>query len=334
SNRTFVRTVDSADTIALPHSPDQDRLAIGPPHPPTATTTSITNTSPSSHVLPVTATPTSAATTLLSASSRRPATPSNRPATPSLPFEYEEMPDLSAYHPPAPTSHVCVQPYYAVRPDEMPMQVGDLVGIEREYPDGWARGQNITHGRKRGLFPLSILTPIKSGPSQRVARVGGRSWLGRSTDVGSGDAVAQKRSAVVPPREQSLLRRSSTNASKRTLPLALNRQPSTSSIPEHEHEHQRDPAALVGQNPDGSHQEEEEEEEAHILEQHTEKTQHPDGTETETTRTLLARPSELSDPNQQSTNLVTRVVTTAHTRNGDGTLTKRVSVSITDVPTI
>ena len=84
--------------------------------------------------------------------------------------------NLSAYHPPAPTSHVVTVPYVPVRPDEMNMQAGDLIGIEKEFNDGWARGQNISQGRKRCLFPMVLVTPITSGPSQRVIR-GQSRWV-------------------------------------------------------------------------------------------------------------------------------------------------------------
>lgn len=42
------------------------------------------------------------------------------------------------------------------------------MGIEKSYSDGWARVQNITQHRRRGMVPLGILTPIKSGPTQTV----------------------------------------------------------------------------------------------------------------------------------------------------------------------
>ncbi|KAJ3169206.1 hypothetical protein HDU88_001002 [Geranomyces variabilis] len=251
--------------------------------------------------------------------------PFPRRSTPSVPEE-DDYPDLSAYHPPAPTSHVCVQAYYPVRPDEMQMQVGDLVGIEREYPDGWARGQNITHGRKRAHFPLGILAPIKSGPSQRVARIGGRSWLGRAVG-GSGANVVEerRRMSVIPPRDQSLpLRRRPTNASSSTLHLTSDEASGKSS------------SSSRGSNDADAA----EEDEVHVLETHTETSHGADGDTTETTRTLVgAAPSRGSDGHAlrerpSATNLVTKVVKTAHTRNPDGTLTKRVSVSITDTPSV
>ncbi|RKO90047.1 hypothetical protein BDK51DRAFT_26833 [Blyttiomyces helicus] len=135
---------------------------------------------------------------------RRTATAWN-PQLPSQQPEDDDVPDLSAYHPPAPTSHVVATPFAPIRADEMPMGVGDLVGIEREFADGWCRGQNITHGRRRGLFPLAVLTPIKSGPSQSVANVAGKNWLaGRKEQTGT---EARGEIVVVPPRAESLLRR-------------------------------------------------------------------------------------------------------------------------------
>ncbi|KAJ3182023.1 hypothetical protein HDU87_000363 [Geranomyces variabilis] len=249
--------------------------------------------------------------------------PFPRRSTPSVPEE-DDYPDLSAYHPPAPTSHVCVQAYYPVRPDEMQMQVGDLVGIEREYPDGWARGQNITHGRKRAHFPLGILAPIKSGPSQRVARIGGRSWLGRGVAGAEANVVEERRRmSVIPPRDQSLpLRRRPTNASSSTLQLTSDEASGKSSL-----------SSRVSNDVDDA-----EEDEMQVLETHTETSHGVDGDTTETTRTLVgAAPARGSDgrtvrERTSATNLVTKVVKTAHTRNPDGTLTKRVSVTITDTP--
>jgi hypothetical protein len=78
--------------------------------------------------------------------------------------------DLEDEVPPAPTSHVVFTSYYPQSSDEIQLNEGDIMGIEREYPDGWARGQNISQGRKRCYFPLAIVTTIKSGPSQAVRR--------------------------------------------------------------------------------------------------------------------------------------------------------------------
>ncbi|TPX66810.1 hypothetical protein SpCBS45565_g04202 [Spizellomyces sp. 'palustris'] len=200
------------------------------------------------------------------------------------PPDEDDIPDLSAYHPPAPTSHVVINHYYPARPDEMAMQVGDLVGIEREYTDGWARGQNITHGRKRGFFPLNILTPIKSGPSQRVAKIGGRSWLGRAA---KGDDIERRASIVPPPRDTSLPTRSRRSTIDMT-PILEDDDPPT-----------------------------------HLITQNTAHTHDPDGTTIETTTTVTRT--------GDSPNLLTRIVRRASKRNGDGTVTKRVSVSIVDV---
>ncbi|KAJ3358683.1 hypothetical protein HDU91_005148 [Kappamyces sp. JEL0680] len=90
----------------------------------------------------------------------------------------DEMDDLDEAAPPAPTSHVAIQSYYPRNEDEMTIQNGDLIGIEKEYGDGWydsfanprARGQNISQSRKRGVFPLALVKPITSGPTQAVRR--------------------------------------------------------------------------------------------------------------------------------------------------------------------
>ncbi|KAJ1540106.1 DNA-directed RNA polymerases I II and III subunit RPABC2, partial [Nowakowskiella sp. JEL0078] len=118
-----------------------------------------------------------------------------------------DVPDLSVYVPPAPTSHVVVSSYYPKLPDEMPLVVGDLIGVEREFADGWARGQNITQGRRRGLFPLTSVTVIKSGPTQTVAKVGtsgnqgastGRYWLGWGAGTPAKDSNAEPGTVVSP----------------------------------------------------------------------------------------------------------------------------------------
>jgi hypothetical protein len=63
----------------------------------------------------------------------------------------------------------------------MEMLKGDLVGIERTWEDGWARGQNVSQGRKRGLFPIACLTPIVSGPKRTV--IGDGTWRGGREEV-------------------------------------------------------------------------------------------------------------------------------------------------------
>jgi hypothetical protein len=88
--------------------------------------------------------------------------------------EYDEMDDLDLEAPPAPTSHVVAVRFVPTEADEMPLEVGDLIGVEKEYSDGWARGQNISQGRKRCIFPLTVLTPITSGPSQAVGANGAK----------------------------------------------------------------------------------------------------------------------------------------------------------------
>lgn len=69
---------------------------------------------------------------------------------------------------PEPSSHVVKKTYQPRRPDEMHLQVGDVIGIEKVYDDGWARVQNISQGRKRCMVPLKLLTYIRTGPSQNV----------------------------------------------------------------------------------------------------------------------------------------------------------------------
>jgi hypothetical protein len=120
----------------------------------------------------------------------------------------DDLDDLDNYAPPAPTSHVVIATYYPQNADEMLLQNGDLIGIEKEYGDGWARGQNISQRRKRCVFPLAVLKPITSGPSQAVRR--GRGNVLRvnrqETDV--------KQQIEIPKRTKSIrrLRRNTRNS--------------------------------------------------------------------------------------------------------------------------
>jgi hypothetical protein len=124
--------------------------------------------------------------------------------------EEDEMDDLENYAPPAPTSHVVFQAYYPQNSDEMLLQMGDLIGIEKEYGDGWARGQNISQRRKRCVFPLAILKPITSGPSQAVRR--GRGNVFRASQRDSSDDKAIE----IPKRSKSIrrLRKNTRNSSQ------------------------------------------------------------------------------------------------------------------------
>jgi hypothetical protein len=92
--------------------------------------------------------------------------------------------DLTIWAPPAPTSHVVVRTYTPTEIDELNVAVGDLIGVEKTYDDGWAKVQNITQHRKRGMLPLAIITPLKSGPTQTVIKSAGGIWkTGASTSA-------------------------------------------------------------------------------------------------------------------------------------------------------
>ena len=95
-------------------------------------------------------------------------------------FDDDEF-DLDDYVPPAPTSHVAIMNYTPKRKEEMRIANGDLIGIERQLSGEWCLGQNISQQRKRGLFPLSAVVAIKSGPSQAVrrGRFGAGSTIGK-----------------------------------------------------------------------------------------------------------------------------------------------------------
>ncbi|KAI8812677.1 hypothetical protein BJ742DRAFT_28544 [Cladochytrium replicatum] len=67
------------------------------------------------------------------------------------------------------TDYVVTRAFWPSRPDEIPLEVGDLIAIECRWDDNWARGQNVSKSRRRGVFPLPVLSAIRSGPSHRVA---------------------------------------------------------------------------------------------------------------------------------------------------------------------
>lgn len=114
--------------------------------------------------------------------------------------------DFDAWAPAAPTSHVVIRTYIPSRRDELKLSIGDLIGIEREFDDGWARVQNITVNRKRGMIPIAVLTPIKSGPTQTVAKgsSGSRnSWRTSYAQEQRQDDLGSARSSIT-NRESSL----------------------------------------------------------------------------------------------------------------------------------
>ncbi|KAI9207168.1 uncharacterized protein BJ171DRAFT_292577 [Polychytrium aggregatum] len=129
----------------------------------------------------------------------------------------DQAPDLTEFVPPAPTSHVASVTFRRRQSDELNIDIGDLVGIEREYSDGWARAQNITQGRKRGLVPIKFLTPIKSGPSQKVAKVGGGTWIAKGAQETSQSSIQVLSATGVPDRDRSLPGRTSSVGSLKSL---------------------------------------------------------------------------------------------------------------------
>ncbi|KAJ3123016.1 hypothetical protein HK098_002272 [Nowakowskiella sp. JEL0407] len=82
-----------------------------------------------------------------------------------------DVPDLTAYVPGQSTDYVATRAFFPTRSDEIALDVGDLVAIECRWDDDWARVQNVTRGRKRGVVPMNVLKEIRSGPSRRVQSV-------------------------------------------------------------------------------------------------------------------------------------------------------------------
>ncbi len=95
-----------------------------------------------------------------------------------------------------------VSEFIPTLPDEMHMLPGDLVGIEMVFEDGWCRSQNVSKQRARGYFPMAILNPIKSGPSQTVVN---SQYLSRATAEEISQAIKSepKKSVEIPVRSVS-----------------------------------------------------------------------------------------------------------------------------------
>ncbi len=122
--------------------------------------------------------------------------------------------DFTAWAPPAPTSHVVIRTFVPSKRDEHKVAIGDLIGIEKYFEDGWVRVQNITQNRTRGMMPLAILTPIKSGPTQTVLRdQEGEANVWKSGIVELPDNVDE----TIHPRESSLKYRDGSLKSKLSL---------------------------------------------------------------------------------------------------------------------
>jgi hypothetical protein len=64
----------------------------------------------------------------------------------------------SAYHERSATVQV-IQEYIPTVPDELPLEVGQIVHISYIYHDGWAMGSVESYGKlRRGVFPLCFTT--------------------------------------------------------------------------------------------------------------------------------------------------------------------------------
>ncbi|KAI8849687.1 hypothetical protein BC829DRAFT_442755 [Chytridium lagenaria] len=122
--------------------------------------------------------------------------------------EEVDVPDLSKYVAPPPNTHVVRLPYTGIRPDELTLEKGDIVGIEIKFEDGWARGQIISKAHKRGMFPLTVLTPNKSGPSQLVAHdASNKSYFVAKKRSSNGSTDGDHYSSVVPTRTTSVAKK-------------------------------------------------------------------------------------------------------------------------------
>ena len=51
-------------------------------------------------------------------------------------------------------------PYEATADDELSLEVGDIVEIDRDDEPGWLVGTKLTGSKAKGLFPDNFSTPI------------------------------------------------------------------------------------------------------------------------------------------------------------------------------
>ncbi|KAK9696830.1 hypothetical protein K7432_012260 [Basidiobolus ranarum] len=58
---------------------------------------------------------------------------------------------------PSVSEYVCEYPYRPALPDELPLEVGDVIIIVWTFDDGWAVGRNHTRGGE-GAFPMACVT--------------------------------------------------------------------------------------------------------------------------------------------------------------------------------
>lgn len=99
---------------------------------------------PSSHVMPFSSKIPDASSHAFETSV--PSAPSSHVVTSSSQIPDASFHDVENTIPPAPSSHVVTSSYHPIRADEMLLQAGDLIIIEKEYSDGWARVRNVSHG--------------------------------------------------------------------------------------------------------------------------------------------------------------------------------------------
>ncbi|KAL2913397.1 fus1 actin binding activity protein [Polyrhizophydium stewartii] len=52
-----------------------------------------------------------------------------------------------------------IQPYRARQPDELDLDIGDIIHVVRVFEDGWGKGRNATSGNA-GIFPVVCLASI------------------------------------------------------------------------------------------------------------------------------------------------------------------------------
>ncbi|EGF77330.1 expressed protein [Batrachochytrium dendrobatidis JAM81] len=197
SKSTNLESLSSADTVGLPSKIDSQYVSFG--HGESTSKSSILSTSPytsDQHKANAKNSSLETSQVILSGADTRSTQNKNRDSSmwirgervthvEHLYDEQDDDDDLNAYHAPAPTSHVVVANYFPRNSDEMHLQSGDLIGIEKLYKDGWARGQNLSQSRKRCMFPMAIVTPIISGPTQTVRKGKGNVWVGSSTTHGT-----------------------------------------------------------------------------------------------------------------------------------------------------
>ncbi|KAJ3340706.1 C-Jun-amino-terminal kinase-interacting protein 2 [Entophlyctis luteolus] len=92
-------------------------------------------------------------------------------------------------------THAAVYNYFANMPDELSVNLGDMVILKSQYDDGWGYGFN-TRSLKEGFFPLGVLSGFGSVANGSTYTASIESLSGRQ---GSGGEFSRRVSSMVVP---------------------------------------------------------------------------------------------------------------------------------------